>query len=253
VTDPSVLTALAGRDSSAETQRLRADVSEPFDLARLAAPRSPLVAGTVDFATAVWPHRINQCLVKAAGSEVVEFGPFASQALDDFVTRCIGIANDLDLDWGARYLYATVDTAPVVAGETQRQPGWHFDDLQGADISPKRPGGFLFVAVSSLPTEFAIQSFDMTGADENVHNLFDWCGRQVTPATVAAAPVGGLLVLSAYDVHRAVPAVHAGPRVFLRLLFTHCALTSRKTTLNPAMTYDHVPHSTSGAIPHHLV
>jgi hypothetical protein len=247
------LDTLADGDPEAELQRLREDVNTQFDLARLSIVRSPLVVATTDVTEFEWPHRINQCLIKGRGSRELVYGPFCSPSLSSFVDSCLLIADDLELDHASRYLYVTVDTAPVASGVTQRVPGWHFDDLQGPDIAPKQAGGFLFVTVSCLPTEFAIQSFDSTGIDDTVHNVFDWCGRQVQPQFVHPTRPGAVSLLSAYDVHRAVPAERETTRVFIRLLSTHCPLTSTKTTLNPAMDYDHLVHTTNGRIPTHLV
>jgi hypothetical protein len=244
--------ALAGIDPEAAMSLLLNDVNATFDLNRLSIRRSPLRVAHIDLDPEQFPNRINQCLVKGRGTRVVEFGPFDSPTLRGFVDGCLAIADTHQLDWASRYLYVTVDTAPVVAGSTQRVPGWHFDDLQGPDIVTKEPGGFLFVSASSLPTEFAIQRFDTSGMDDRTHNVFNWCGRQVLPQHIHSLWPNSVALLSAYDVHRAIPAVQSGPRVFLRLLMTHCALTSTKTTINPAIAYDHVPHSTNGHIPPHL-
>jgi hypothetical protein len=244
---------LGGLDANGELERLRDDVAEPFSLARLAIRRSPLRVSTVDLSTSPWPHRINQCLMKTRNSDEVAPGEYASDALLSHIDSCIDAADRLGLDWKSRYLYVTVDTAPVEPGFTQRVPGWHFDDLQGADIPVKRPGGFLFVAASCLPTEFAIQSFETAGIDARVHNAFRWCERQIQAERVERLWDGALALISAYDVHRGLPATVRSPRIFVRLLFTHCALTSSKTTLNGAIHYDHEPHSTSGRIPNHLL
>jgi hypothetical protein len=249
----AVRSAPCGIDGDQALAQLRSDVAAPFNLGRLTMSRAPLRALTAELGDFEWPHRINQCLVKTRNSERVKLGPFASIAAAELVDRCIQTADDLHLGWQDRYLYLTIDTRPVEVGETQRVPGWHVDDLQGPDILTKRPGGFLFVGASSLPTEFAIQQFAVDGLDDTKHNVFDWCGRQVQPSAVVAQWPNTIALMSAYDVHRGVPAVVEGPRVFVRLLLTHCALTSAKTTINPAIEYDHAPHSTDGRIPAHLV
>lgn len=108
------------------------------------------------------------------------------------------------------------------------------------------------MAVSCCPTEFALHGFDPDGLDVSIHNVFDACARQVRPDRIASLSEGAIGLISGYDVDRAVVAVRTMPRVFVRSLFSHCALTSRKTTLNPARVYDHSTHVTSGAIPEHL-
>jgi hypothetical protein len=244
---------LGGLRVELEVERLQQDVASPFDLDRLQIRRSPIRVASIDLARQLWPHRINQCLVKRRGSDAIELGPFDSPALAAHIDACIAVADTLSLDWQSRYLYVTVDTEPVLRGATQRVPGWHFDDLQGEDIVEKQPGGFLFVATSCLPTEFALQPFRTDGLDPARHNVFRWCDRQVRANAVVALWPQALALLSAYDVHRGVAATEPMPRVFVRLLFTHCALTSGKTTVNPGIDYDHAPHTTNGQIPAHLV
>jgi hypothetical protein len=249
----SDLMPLGHDDRELALAQLHDDVRLPFSLERLAYRRQPVRALSTDLLQFEWPHRINQCLVKPRNADCVELGPFENPAALQLINECVAVCEQLGLGWRERYLYLTIDTQPVEAGHTQRIPGWHFDDLQGPDIINKMPGGFLFVGASSLPTEFALQSFNTDGVDDRVHNVFNWCARQVDDRFITPQWPGSIALLSAYDVHRAVPAITSGPRVFVRLLFTHCALTSRKTTLNPRMSYDHIPHQTNGLIPAHLI
>ena len=152
-----------------------------------------------------------------------------------------------------RYLYLTIDTSDVPAGQTQRTKGWHIDCVQGDEVPVKQPGNIAFSWCDKLPTEYAHQTFDMDGIDLSKHNIFDWCARQVKPENIKHIIPGALTLMNTYCVHRCAVAKEFTRRRYVRLSFTHVPITNKKLTINPDIRYDYPVHSTEGDIPKHLV
>ena len=151
-----------------------------------------------------------------------------------------------------RYAYLSVDTRFVDKGETQRDPGFHVDDLQGAEVPHKKPGGLTFMWCDTLPTEYAYQSFNIIHLDLARHQIFSHLDKMADPETVARVNPKHIIAINPYCVHRSMVAPRATCRVFVRLCFTHVPVTNTRMDINHCADYNYDIHSTSGTIPGHL-
>lgn len=152
-----------------------------------------------------------------------------------------------------RYLYLTIDTRFVRAGETQRTPGWHVDGIQGDEVPLKQRSDLTFSWCDCLPMRWANQSFELP-AHVNVseYNVFECLSQLVRPECIEECDANILYAMNSYCVHRSSVAQYDTPRTFLRLSYTNVPVTNVQMTLNPRMTYDYQVHSSAGKIPKHL-
>lgn len=158
----------------------------------------------------------------------------AHSGVHEFLKIAFHVEDEILPDWRETHnVYLTVDQKKVAPGQTQRQPGWHFDGMQGARYPVKLRACHSYLASSSLATEFAVQSFDASQLDECKDNWFDALGRQVNPHSIQISNSFDVLALSAYVIHRAVVAGQEVTRSFMRLDVTEKIFDRQGNTLNP--------------------
>ena len=151
------------------------------------------------------------------------------------------------------YLYLTIDTLFVKAGETQRTPGWHVDCVQGDEVPVKMPTNLTFSWSDTVPMEYADQDFDIP-AHVNVseHNIFEVLSGMVQEDKIRQCEPNMMYVFNTYCLHRSAVAKQDTPRTFIRLSYTHVPITNSSMTVNPDIKYNYEIHSTAGKIPTHL-
>lgn len=229
-------------------------VEQPFDLRLLqsAANNAPIDLGKHQLDCDIrYQPRVNNMLIKHQHSEV-SLPASLSPVIADWVMQHINTAHHVASDISKRYIYLTLDNAPVQQSHTQREGGWHLDGLQGAEVPNKFNNCFQFLWVSNTPTEFCTQAFNVNDLNINTHNIFKAIERQVKPENCYTINTQHTYLMHCYHAHRATPSAHSGERLFLRLYFSHCPVTSQRATLNPDITYPFIPHTTTGAVPEHL-
>ena len=134
------------------------------------------------------------------------------------------------------YAYLTVDNRLVLAGATHRNAGWHFDGMQGARYKIKLPACHQYVVSDCLPTEFVCAAYDATQLDENTDNWFASLSVQVLDSDPRFTPQPLQVVLiSAYQLHRSVPASTAQRRMFMRLDYSLKQQDRLGNTQNPLL------------------
>lgn len=236
-------------------ERFSSVVNQVFslDFVSTASNESPIDLGMVELDCCIpEQRRFNNMLIKV-GSQPVHLPNWVDNVIAKWVDDCLCISKYVCDDLGQRYVYLTLDNQPVIAGDTQRQDGWHLDGLQGDEVPDKLNNCFQFLWVSNTPTEFCTQSFSAEGIDISRHNVFESLGRQVSDNNCFKINSMHTYLMHCYQLHRATEAVDNTDRLFLRLYVSHCPVTSVNATINDEIEYPFVPHSTTGLIPEHLV
>lgn len=233
-------------------EQFRNEVTTNFSLRRLERSRKPVELGRYPLEL-VEGLSVNNLLVKLKQTLEPVFPANLPQSIRDLVTQCITDAQESGLPVRNRFVYLTYDTRPFKKGQTQRNPGWHFDGLQGNEVMLKKPGCYSFLWTNKLPFLISDQSFSLQGLDVGQHHIFDSLATQVFDDSVHESLPGHLYLMSCYQMHRAqVAQEDTNDRLFVRLTFSELAYTSTSMTLNPDIEYPFQPHSTSGEIPKNL-
>ncbi len=157
------------------------DVANIWNPSRFSIFRKPLHVGSIT-SKEMFKENLPSCLdmlIKCPQSDIVVPAPYNTHnGCIDFLSMCIDAEDILFSNWrNSHYAYLTVHNTPVKYGETQRNPGWHFDGMQGSRYKTKLKACHSFLCSSELPTEFAIQKFDASQLDENKHNWFKALGN----------------------------------------------------------------------------
>ena len=230
-------------------------VSEQFCNQMFSELHSPIDPGEYDEPNDIpdSQQRLNHYLIKSPSNFHLTFCNKVNDVLIGICKKLFKMALNLHLPVYDRYVYVTYDNDPVTPNGTQREPGWHIDGMQGAEVPIKMHGCYQLIWCDILPTEFAVQTFNAAGLDPNKHNYFNHLGFQVKEDSILTLPEGHLCLMNSYMVHKAKVSKHACNRKFLRIYITHQPITSVKATLNDCITYPFIPHSTSGNIPIDLI
>lgn len=233
---------------------------EPFALSRFARPTDeqvnimPVAAVALPEIESFGDYRCLHLLLQQGDGKVLLPDTLP---LPDFIMELVGITAlytyFVDTATPFRYLYLTIDTLFVNAGETQRTPGWHVDCLQGDEVPIKKPSQLTFSWCDTLPMQYADQSFVLPAyVNVSEYNIFECLAQLVKPESIRHCEPNTLYAMNTYCVHRSAVAKTDTPRTFIRLSYTHVPITNTKATLNPKMDYDYVYHTTAGNIPKHL-
>lgn len=106
-----------------------------------------------------------------------------------------------------KYVYLTARNTFVTPGYSGSRPGWHSDGFMTEDIN--------YIWYDALPTEFAVQEFDIT---ENCEESLRQFEQQVQPEYIKTYPAKTLLKLTPSVIHR--PAQnnwYEGLRLFVKI------------------------------------
>ena len=233
-------------------EQLRGEVNGHFNLQRLERGRKPVEMGR--YAVERDPQlSTNNLLVKLKQTLTPVFPANLPASLKDLVATCIQIAQENGLPVRNRFIYLTYDTRPFKKDSTQRNPGWHFDGLQGDEVPVKQPGCYSFLWTNKLPFLYSDQGFSLSGLNVSKHNVFDSLACQVYEDSVTETIPEHLYLMSCYQMHRAqVAQEDIDDRLFVRITFSELAYTSTSMTLNPDIEYPFDPHTTNGEIPKKL-
>jgi hypothetical protein len=221
---------------------LRTDISLPFQAARFSLSRTPLSCGTLpislpDFAVPL-PSCLDMVIKLADQASLSVPSPYLEHAgVRSFLTLCEQKEHELLGDrYPSYYAYLTVDNRLVLAGHTHRNAGWHFDGMQGTRYPIKLPACHQYVVTDCLPTEFACGPLQATQLDEAAHNWFVELSRQVQDSHPRFYPQPlEVVLMSAYQLHRAVPSPVTQRRMFLRLDYSLKQQDRLGNTLNPLL------------------
>ena len=153
--------------------------------------------------------------------------------------------------WFHCYTYLTVNQGVVWKGKSQRNPGAHFDGMQGNRYPYKSPVCHQYLVASAAPTIYWPGPFDFSQLDPNKHNFFLECDRQKVNQICTTAEPNTLYLQTAYDVHESPIVKKTTFRTFIRVEFSMKKFNRIGNTENPDLptgwTYEDQP------IPAHLI
>jgi hypothetical protein len=231
----------------------RVETENNFNLEYLKFTREPIEIDTFSFNNFV-TQRVNHYMIKSNNSDNFIFGELDySDEIKSFVKKCYLQSNKLGLKTYDRYCYLTIDQKEIEPGTSQRDFGWHIDGMQGTEVIEKKPVDYQFIWADATPTKFCTQTFDISGVDISVHNIFNWLGKQVKEKLCYSLEKNKIYLMDAYHLHTATKADTKIYRKFVRLSFTNTPITSVKMTVNPDIKYNYKIHVSTGNIPSNLI
>ena len=229
---------------------------KPFDLSRFARPTEEQVnimpVAKVDLTKDFGDYRcLHLLLQQDSGSFLFPKTLPHPDVIEAFIRITEGYYAFVPTAYA--YIYLTIDTLFVKAGETQRTPGWHVDCVQGDEVPVKKPSNLTFSWCNAVPMEWADQTFVVPRhVNVSEYNIFECLDALVEPESIRQCEANTLYVTNTYCVHRSAVAKVDTARTFIRLSYTHVPITNNKATLNPRIDYNYKVHSTEGKIPKHL-
>ncbi len=148
----------------------------------------------VQYMPVIMPHR------RCASTPI-----FRSPANLKFVNPLIGaVLRHEEWDF-ENYLYITAKSLYVTA-ETMNRPGWHIDGFGTDDVN--------YIWSDSSPTEFCVQSFDLS---EDCDTSMRQMDEQARPENIRTYGEKMLLKLDSDVVHRVPPGAPPSFRTFVKL------------------------------------
>ena len=113
-----------------------------------------------------------------------------------------------------------------------------FDGMQGAAYPRKLPVCHSYIVCDTLPTRFYVQGFGTKYLNEIKNNWFVELGKQATIEKVFYPKPFDIFLMTAYQVHEAVPASVSTWRTFMRIEFTLKQYNRVGNTVNPLIPVD---------------
>jgi hypothetical protein len=225
------------------------DIRNEWNPKRYQTPHGPYVVGTVS------PE-----LVLSPKDDVLDMpiklphGDFVISMEDDvkkIVEMCVNFEREINPDWQDYHCYLTMNQGTVRHGETQRNPGVHFDGMQGVRYEEKLKACHQYLVSSALPTTFYVQPFDASDLDSTKHNWFKAFEEQARAENRYFPNPFELALMTAYCPHAATPAEEPTERTFIRVEFSLKQFNRLGNSKNPQLetgwTYEPQP------IPEHLI
>lgn len=182
-------------------------------------------------------EEVNKCLrmcVKLKGSEQVSI-PDSYKSIRPLLDHIFQYERDINKSFKNSYAHITVDNRPVVAGTTQRTPGFHVDGYQGARFKKKHKCEHSYIFATELPTEFCIQPFFVNHLDDAKHNAFHEFDKQAKSENCFKSIPGHIYLMDPYMVHRSVISDRNTKRLFVRVTIEHQLLDDMTNTVNPLL------------------
>lgn len=215
---------------------LAADLQGVFDPTRFSIARSPAQVGRLPhYDGPILPSCLDMLIKMPLGEIRLPKSYRGIEAIEHFVRETTKSHALYKPRWNEScYLYLTVDNRNVKEGKTHRNRGWHFDGMQGRRYPDKLPVCHQYVASTCLPAEYYVgNDIDLVDMSED-ENWFSEIDRQIPDnAPVVQFADHDIVLMSAYQAHRSVPAKEEVPRLFLRLDISHKRQDRLGNTENP--------------------
>ena len=209
------------------------DIRKVWDPARFSLPRQPVVVA-----------EISPEILLAPTEEVLDmpiklpYLPFKipfDNGVQEIIDICTAFEQSINPDWENYHCYLTINQGLVQPRLTQRNPGAHFDGMQGTRYPLKFRACHQYLVSSNLPTTYYVQSFNIADLKTDKHNWFKTFERQKDPRTAYQPKPFELTLQTAYCVHESTPAVIASPRTFVRIEFSLKQFNRIGNTRNPIL------------------
>lgn len=236
--------------ASPDLETIRDAVGRPWNSDQYLIPVPPLVIATIEGLDTTELLDVLDMAIKVPESKISL--PKSVQSLTEFVLFCNGVHEDLVGDSAGYYAYLTINQGTVIAGNSQRNAGIHFDGMQGSRYPKKLLPCHQFLASTALPTRWHIQPFSTVGLDDDKDNWFKAFDDQAlrTSENMWEPEPGEIVLSTAYAAHEAVRADEDTGRTFVRLEFTQKIFDRKGNTVTPlSADWDWQPRM----IPKHLV
>lgn len=164
--------------------------------------------------------------------------PYSDRSLSEIIDRCLEYEKNINPNWNHYYTYLTIDQRFVEAGFTHRREGIHFDGMQGVAYPQKMPVCHSYIVCNTLPTRFYLHKFLAIHLSEARNNWFFELEQQAQKEIVFYPKPFDIFLMTAYQVHEAVPAINFTTRTFVRVEFTLKKYNRIGNTVNPLMRID---------------
>ena len=220
-----------------ESSPLYDDIHAIWNPDRFLIPREPIIVGHVPPAsiTRGTTERVFALPLKFPNSDYRI--PDELDWLADTLQICIDAEHTLNPHVDEYYAYLDLDSSTVEIGGCQRSPGPHSDNIQGQRVQPKQPTEHCYAVVSSHPTCFYVQPFDLREHDPETHYANTVFEAQLQIESGVCHTAGDITFFDAYSVHAAVPIIETGWRTFVRLVYTTRQYDRLGNSHNPLFDY----------------
>lgn len=216
---------------------LAEDIHAIWNPDRFLVPREPIVVGHVNPAsiTRADTERCFALPLKFPGSDyrIPSELYWLAPTLQKFIDAEAAFNPYVD----EYYAYLDLDSSPVEIGGCQRSPGPHSDNIQSRRIQPKQPVEHSFAVVSSYPTCFYVQPFDLRDHDPEHYYANVIFEEQLRPETGVTHHAGDITFFDTYNVHAATPIIEDGMRTFARLVYSTRQYDRLGNSHNPLFDY----------------
>lgn len=136
------------------------------------------------------------------------------------------------------HAYLTIDQGWVSPGSTQRNKGCHVDGFQSARIEEKTFLNRSYVISDILPTVFYNQGFQVSKLNSKKHDFFVEMDLQAKEENAWCPKPYEIVLMNAYNVHRAQFADKLIYRTFFRISYDVKIFDRLGNTHNPMFDYN---------------
>lgn len=211
------------------------DITSIWDTKRFEIVREPIIVE--EYYSSTFP-KLNNCLdmpIKLSNHETIllPYEYSKSEMLIELIHDALNFEKKINPFWKDYNMYLTFHNKNVLVGETQRNAGWHIDGLQGIMYPEKLKACHSYLFSDILPTEFAIQPFDVSNLSYKKHNWFNELGKQVLDENIREYGINKLVAMSAYQVHQSKVTDKNLNKNFIRIEFSLKEFNRLGNTINP--------------------
>lgn len=128
------------------------------------------------------------------------------------------------------HCHITYERQFVLAGETQRMPGFHVDGFQKQ--GDYKTVEHSYILTDCYPTEFSLKGYDLSSFNSWTH-MFSVMDKLTEMNTVIPVDSNTIYLMSCYQVHRTPKLPRSTWRTFLRVTYTPRELEDNRNTVNP--------------------
>ena len=137
------------------------------------------------------------------------------------------------------YCYLSVSQSNVPPNCYQRRGHKHSDGFQSCWIKPKLFSDFSFIVSNIAPTEYFLQSFEVSHLDPSKHNYYKDFSKQLTVEPLRLQAPYEINMMDSYTLHKAIKNETGKPfqRTFLRFIFSVMRWERKGNAHNPMLNY----------------
>ncbi|MBD1807333.1 hypothetical protein H6F98_18030 [Microcoleus sp. FACHB-SPT15] len=225
-------------DSSNIILNLLEDISSCWNPERFSIARYPQYVGTLINKSAFLSKKVSclDMLIKKPFSNIRL--PYSDRSIIEIVDICLEYEKNINPNWNHYYTYLTIDQRLVKPGFTHRREGIHFDGMQGVAYRKKMPVCHSYIVFDTLPTRFYTHKFMAIHLSEARNNWFFELEQQAKKEIVFCPNPFDIFLMTAYQIHEAVPAINFTTRTFVRVEFTLKKYNRIGNTVNPLLGID---------------